>query len=98
MTLSIEQCFGGLALVTSCVGLLPQVYRAYRTKSTRDISMLMLLNYALGSLAWLGYGLLNGAGFVSVANTACLTASLISMGQKIYYDKKYFISDLEVAV
>ena len=86
--ISLEEFLGILALITSCIGLFPQVYRAYRTKSTKDISNFMLINYTLCSLAWLWYGHLSGAGFVTLANVACLTASITLIVQKIYYDKR----------
>ncbi|WP_410520906.1 PQ-loop domain-containing transporter [Candidatus Tisiphia endosymbiont of Sialis lutaria] len=34
---SIEEFFGYIALITSLIGLLPQVYKAYITKSTHMI-------------------------------------------------------------
>ncbi|WP_264337847.1 PQ-loop domain-containing transporter [Wolbachia endosymbiont (group B) of Dolichovespula media] len=49
MYINIEECFGFIAFITSLIGLLPQVYRAYITKLTRDVSMLMLVNYLICS-------------------------------------------------
>ncbi|OJH31616.1 MAG: PQ-loop domain-containing transporter [Wolbachia endosymbiont of Armadillidium vulgare] len=43
MYISIGKCFGFIALISSLVGLLPQVYKSYITKLTRDISMLIIL-------------------------------------------------------
>ena len=86
--LSLEQTLGVLALITSCIGLFPQAYRAYRIKSTNDLSYFMLINSALCAITWLWYGHLSGAGFVTLANVACLLASVILIGQKVYYDKR----------
>jgi MtN3 and saliva related transmembrane protein len=36
----------------------PQVVRAWRTRSTRDLSPAMLAVLALGTVLWLAYGLL----------------------------------------
>lgn len=60
MYISIGECFGFIALITSLIGLLPQVYKAHVTKLTRDISMLMLVNLVVGSSSWLIYGFYNG--------------------------------------
>ena len=37
--MNIEVFFGYIALITSLIVLLPQVYKAYITKSTHDISI-----------------------------------------------------------
>lgn len=48
---TIQQLFGFIAFVTSLIGLLPQVYKAYITKSTQDVSLSMLINYLIGSVS-----------------------------------------------
>ncbi|WP_250295016.1 PQ-loop domain-containing transporter [Wolbachia endosymbiont of Oedothorax gibbosus] len=53
MYINIEECFGFIALIASLIGLLPQVYKAYVTKLTRDVSMLMLVSCLICSLSWL---------------------------------------------
>lgn len=82
----IEPFFGYIALITSLIGLLPQVYKAYMTKSTEDISMAMLVNYAICSIAWIVHGLMNGSSFVVWSNIAGLIISIISVVQKLCYD------------
>ncbi|MGL9725385.1 MAG: SemiSWEET family sugar transporter [Wolbachia sp.] len=88
MYISIEEFFGFIALITSLIGLLPQVYKAYITKLTRDVSMLMLINYLVCSLSWLIYGICQGLAFVVFSNIAGLAISIISIIQKCYYDAK----------
>lgn len=67
---------GGLAMLTSFIGLLPQIIKTYRTQKADDLSLAMLVNYALGSLAWIVYGYLTDAPFVWVSNLFCLSSSL----------------------
>lgn len=86
--MNIEEFFGYIALITSLIGLLPQVYKAYVTKSTHDISMLMLINYMVCSVAWIAHGYLQGSEFVFWSNVAGLGISLISIIQKYYYDAR----------
>ncbi|WP_264682396.1 MULTISPECIES: SemiSWEET family sugar transporter [unclassified Wolbachia] len=88
MYINIEECFGFIAFITSLIGLLPQVYRAYITKLTRDVSMLMLVNYLIFSSSWLIYGICQGLTFVILSNIAGLVISIISIVQKCYYDAK----------
>ncbi len=52
---------------------LPQVIRAIRTRSTRDLSWLYLLAFALGTVGWLTYGVIRGDTPVSVANVITFT-------------------------
>ncbi|MFP3030480.1 MAG: SemiSWEET family sugar transporter, partial [Wolbachia sp.] len=88
MYINIEECFGFIALIASLIGLSPQVYKAYITKVTRDVSMLMLVNYLICSLSWIGYGLYQSSIFVVLSNIAGLVISIISIIQKCYYDAK----------
>ncbi|UIP92655.1 hypothetical protein JSQ73_005845 [Wolbachia endosymbiont of Anopheles demeilloni] len=88
MYINIEECFGFIAFITSFIGLLPQVYKAYITKLTRDVSMLMLVNYLICSSSWLIYDICQGLTFVILSNIAGLVISIISIVQKCYYDAK----------
>ena len=45
------------ALFTTCA-FLPQVVRAWRTRSTRDLSFQSFATYAVGLALWLIYGLM----------------------------------------
>lgn len=84
----MEELFGFIALFTSLIGLLPQIYKAYITKSTNDISMFMLINYCICSISWIIYGLYQCSRFVIASNIVGLVISLISIIQKRYYDGK----------
>ncbi|MDR1551252.1 MAG: hypothetical protein LBS14_01050 [Holosporaceae bacterium] len=84
---SLENFSGTIALITSIVGLLPQVYKSYRTKSTADISMLMLMNYLVCSLAWTIHGICSGSVFVVYSNVVGTILSIAAIAQKVVYDK-----------
>lgn len=77
---------GTVALITSFIGLLPQFYKSLKTKSTKDISMMMLINYFFCSLAWIIYGSYTDSMFVLASNVVGLLTSFILMVQKKYYD------------
>ena len=85
--LFIQSTFGVVALATSFIGLLPQSYKAFKTRSTHDVSMLMLLNYFICSVAWVIYGICIHAGFVISSNIVGLASCLLLILQKVYYDK-----------
>ena len=82
------EIFGFIALVTTMIGLFPQVYKTYVTKSAQDLSMLMLGNYLLGSIAWIVYAVCISDQTVLWANILCATTAVISIGQKVYYGKR----------
>ena len=83
----VQSFFGTVALVTSFVGLLPQSYKALKTRSTHDISMLMLANYLCCSLAWIVYGVTIQSTFVTASNIIGLASCLLLIAQKYYYDQ-----------
>lgn len=89
MELSLVAVLSAGALCTTVIGLLPQVYKTYHTKSTKDLSAMMLANYLLSSALWIGYGICVSDKTVIIANIVCGITSIISIIQKIYYDRLY---------
>ncbi len=55
----------------------PQVIRAWRTRSTDDLSLAMLVVLLAGVLLWLAYGAVRGDAAIVAANAA--TAVLVGM-------------------
>jgi MtN3 and saliva related transmembrane protein len=88
--LTLENLSGVVALVTSIIGLFPQVYKSYKTKSTDDISMIMLINYLVCSLAWIIHGVCTNSKFVIYSNIVGSILSGMSIMQKSVYDRKNF--------
>lgn len=85
---NIQSLFGAIALITSFVGLLPQSYKAFKTRSTLDISMIMLMNYLMCSIAWIIYGICIRANFVIASNVVGLGSVALLILQKRYYDHR----------
>ncbi len=65
---------GLLAAACTTFAFFPQVYKIYRTKHTRDLSLPMYVIFAMGVLLWLIYGIMiknlpiilaNGITFIS---------------------------------
>jgi MtN3 and saliva related transmembrane protein len=80
--------FGTVAFLLSCIGLIPQIWKSFKTKSTEDISILMLINYLVCSVCWIIYGCYVKSHPVIWSNVAMLVTSFISIVQKYYYDRK----------
>lgn len=84
----IQHFFGMIAFITSIVGLFPQVYKALQTRSTKDISMLMLLNFLICSFAWIVYGAYTASFYVEASNVLGLLSCVILMSLKYFFDTK----------
>lgn len=59
---------GLIAMVTSTISLLPQIYRTYQTRSSTDLSLGMLWNLFICSISWVIYGILIDATAIWVTN------------------------------
>lgn len=65
------------------ISFLPQVIKAWRTRSTGDLSLIMLLVLLAGVTLWLIYGLFIGALPVILANGATLSLVAILLAMKL---------------
>ncbi|HQQ06976.1 MAG TPA: SemiSWEET transporter [Candidatus Omnitrophota bacterium] len=61
----------GAALLTS-FGFLPQVIKIYKTKSVQDISLIALIQFAVGISLWLSYG-------VHLKNIVIISANTVTL-------------------
>lgn len=70
---------GAAAALCTTAAYLPQLIRAWRTRSTRDISLPMFSLLVLGIFLWLVYGVLIGDGPLIAANgvSLCFTSSIL---------------------
>lgn len=76
--------FEAIGLVAACLttfSFLPQAIRIWRTRSARDVSLVMYMMMTSGSVMWLIYGILigspslifsNGAGMLMVGSVLAL--------------------------
>jgi MtN3 and saliva related transmembrane protein len=84
---ALENFSGSVALITSIIGLFPQVYKSYKTKSAEDVSMIMLVNYLVCSVAWIIHGVCTNSEFVVYSNIVGTVLSCASIAQKVVYDR-----------
>jgi MtN3 and saliva related transmembrane protein len=70
---------GMIAGTLTTIAFVPQVWRVWKTRSTRDISLSMYLVFTAGVVFWLAYGLMLGAWPIIVANliTLALTGTVL---------------------
>lgn len=72
---------GGIAATLTTVSFIPQVWRVWTTRHTRDISLSMYIAFTCGVALWLLYGILLGSWPIIIANaiTVCLAGAVLFM-------------------
>lgn len=71
-------------IVTSCA-VLPQIYRAFRTRQVRDISVWQPVLLVVGMGLWLLYGILIGDLPLIAANSFSISCNLVLIAMKVFY-------------
>lgn len=78
---------GVIAACFSTGSFAPQVFRAWKTRSTVDLSWVWLGMTLLGILLWLAYGIVVKDMPLIIANTIVSLLSITLIIQKYVYDK-----------
>lgn len=78
---------GTVAGFCTTVSFLPQVIKICRTKSVRDLSLVMFVIFALGVTCWLIYGVLTRSIPIIIANSITLLLALYILLMKVKYAK-----------
>lgn len=76
---------GYVAGTLTTIAFLPQVIQTWKTKSTKDISLVMFVTFCTGVFLWLIYGFLIGSYPVIIANIATFLLAMIILSLKIKY-------------
>jgi MtN3 and saliva related transmembrane protein len=74
------------ALTTS--SFLPQIVRAYRTKSMGDVSRYLMSMFATGTVLWMVYGIFKGDWVIIGANATTTAFNVILLCMKFVYKEK----------
>jgi len=77
----MSDLIGMIAGTLTTIAFVPQVWRVWKTRSTRDISLGMYLVFTTGVVFWLAYGLILGAWPIIVTNvvTLALTGTVLAL-------------------
>jgi MtN3 and saliva related transmembrane protein len=74
------------ALTTS--SFLPQIVRAYRTKSMGDVSRYLMSMFGTGTVLWMVYGIFKGDIVIIGANATAMVFNIILLYMKVAYRQK----------
>ncbi len=83
----LQDVIGYVAGVFILLSIIPQIIKSYKTKSVRDISILMLISLIIGTLFWIVYGFMVQGMPVIVLNIIYLFVVSYQLFLKIKYDK-----------
>lgn len=78
---------GMLAAFLTTSAFVPQVYKAYRNKSAKDVSLTMYLVLLIGLLLWLYYGWHIESMAIIMANSITAVLVIFILVLKIVYEK-----------
>ena len=76
---------GFMAASLTTFAFLPQVVQVWRSRSTKDISLPMLVTFIAGITLWLIYGLQVNAAPIYIANAITLILNLAILHFKLKY-------------
>lgn len=83
MIMDYVELIGFLGGLLTMAALLPQVIKTFKTRSTKDISILWTIIYSLGLVLWMVYGFLIGSMPLKVMIAIELALSLSLLMLKI---------------
>lgn len=82
------EAIGLVASALSSLTFMPQVYRAWKTKSVDDLSLAMMIFVFSSTILWLIYGIGRGALPVIICNGIIFALSIVLIFFKFSFKKK----------
>ena len=84
---AVEEILGFIAGALMTVGFVPQVWRLYKLKSAKEISLPFTSLFLIGTVLWLSYGVLRGLPPVILWNGITLFLGGAMLFAKLKYGK-----------
>jgi MtN3 and saliva related transmembrane protein len=78
---------GFLAGCFSTITFVPQVYKTWKTKSAKNVSMQMFIISVITTLLWITYGITIGRSAIYMANSIGCILSVTQIILKVKYDR-----------
>jgi len=76
---------GYAAGILVVISLLPQAIKSWKTKSTKDISLLRYIIYTIGLVLWVIYAIIVKSGPVAVMNSVGFILAIFILSLKLRY-------------
>ena len=78
---------GAIAGLLTTAAFVPQVWRTWRTRSTRDLSLPMLVTFMCGIFGWLAYGIILRESPIVASNLITLVLTAMLIGMKLRFER-----------
>jgi MtN3 and saliva related transmembrane protein len=85
MNTDLIDLLGWIAGLLTTIAFFPQLLKTWRSKSAKDVSLVMMITFCIGVFLWLVYGLAIQALPVVIANLVTLILALLILILKIKY-------------
>lgn len=95
---SMISIIGVVAAGLTTSSFLPQILKAYRTKSMEDVSRYLMSFFATGTLIWMIYGIFRDDWVIVGANATASAFNVILLYMKFAYRKKTRQGSLDITV
>jgi MtN3 and saliva related transmembrane protein len=82
-----QEIFGLMGAGIINIAFIPQVWRLYKLKSAREISLPFIILLMIGGSSWMIYGLLLGLPSVIIANVIATVLNILMLVAKLIYSK-----------
>ncbi|WP_343488090.1 SemiSWEET transporter [Allomuricauda sp. d1] len=79
------EILGLIAAALTTSAFVPQVYKAWKYKSTKDISLVMYLVFLIGIILWFIYGIAINSLSMAIANGVTIILALAILIAKIKF-------------
>ncbi|MCA6071042.1 MAG: hypothetical protein LE168_01435 [Endomicrobium sp.] len=83
----VASVIGFLAGCFSAATYVPQVYKTWKTKSAKSVSIQMFIISTITTLSWITYGIMVGRPPIYVSNTVGFVLSVTQIVLKVKYDR-----------
>lgn len=81
---------GLLAGTLSCITFVPQIFKTWKSKSVKDISVMSFMIVVISTLIWLSYGMIKQLPSVILTNiVVCLSAIVMLLLKWKYADRSH---------
>jgi len=84
---AIEELFGFLGGTLISAAMIPQVWRLFKLRSAREISLVFTLLFLLGGIFWLTYGIVQSRPSLIYANIVSLILVSLMLFAKLKWGK-----------
>ena len=76
---------GAVAATLTMFGFVPQIAKIHRTRSVKDVSLTMLVQYTVGIFLWILYGIHLENNILIVSNLVAFSTLIVAVGLYLRY-------------